>query len=152
VRVHKDVDPPTYPIPGFSEPFCSISHLLACGVFTALGYLLLRRGWGHPGRVVALGVFASSCVLLLSMSGVYRGFRDVLFPFLRNDDLDLSLTGVPRLISRGDRDGVDPSVFATRPLGTKLKSENCRDSRSGTVWNGDLRKPSEQALGGLVSP
>jgi len=33
---------------------------------------LLRRGWCNGGRIAALGVYAFSCVFLLSMSGVYH--------------------------------------------------------------------------------
>jgi hemolysin III len=61
-----------YPIPGFSEPVSSLSHLGGAGVFALFSIGLLRRGWGNTGRVVALAVFAFSCVLLLAVSGVYH--------------------------------------------------------------------------------
>lgn len=61
-----------YPIPGFSEPVSSLTHLGGAGVFGLLSIGLLRRGWGDTGRVVALAVFAFSCVLLLAVSGVYH--------------------------------------------------------------------------------
>jgi channel protein (hemolysin III family) len=62
----------TYSIPGFSDPVSSLTHLLGAGVFGVLTVFLLRRGWGHRGRVIALGTFALSCLFLLSMSGVYH--------------------------------------------------------------------------------
>ena len=65
-----------YPIPGFTQPVSSLTHLLGAGVFAILGLLLVRRGWGNPVRVTCLGVYVFSCVLLMSMSGVYH-----LLPF-----------------------------------------------------------------------
>src|SRR5258706_8954258 len=59
-------------IPGFSEPFSSLSHLAGAVVFAWLGVSLVRRGQGNAGRMASLIVFALSCVLLLSMSGVYH--------------------------------------------------------------------------------
>jgi channel protein (hemolysin III family) len=61
-----------YPIPGFSDPVSSLTHLGGAAVFAILSIGLLRRGWGNTGRVVALAVFAFSCVLLLAVSGVYH--------------------------------------------------------------------------------
>jgi channel protein (hemolysin III family) len=63
---------PLIPIPGFHEPFSSLSHLLGAGIFAVLSVPLLRRGWGNGDRIAALGVYAFSCVFLLSMSGVYH--------------------------------------------------------------------------------
>ena len=62
----------TLPIPGFSDPFSSLSHLLGAGAFTVAGFFLLRRGRGSASRLFVLGVFVFSCVFLLSMSGVYH--------------------------------------------------------------------------------
>lgn len=59
-------------IPGFSEPFSSLSHLAGAVVFAWLGVSLVQRGRGDAGRMISLIVFAFSCVLLLSMSGVYH--------------------------------------------------------------------------------
>ncbi len=59
-------------IPGFSEPFSSLSHLAGAAVFAWLGVYLVLRGRGSAGRMASLIVFALSCVLLLSMSGVYH--------------------------------------------------------------------------------
>lgn len=60
------------PIAGFSEPFSSLTHLIAAGIFCVLGIVLMHRGRGHNGRVFALGVFSFSIVFLLAMSGVYH--------------------------------------------------------------------------------
>ncbi len=59
-------------IAGFSDPFSSLTHLTAAVVFLILGIVLLRRGRGDRARVISLCVFAFSCVLLLSLSGVYH--------------------------------------------------------------------------------
>jgi hemolysin III len=45
-----------YPIPGFSDPFSSLSHLLGAGVFLVLSIPLLRLGWGVVSRFIALTV------------------------------------------------------------------------------------------------
>jgi hemolysin III len=63
---------PLYHLPGFHEPFSAMSHLLGAVLFAWLSALLLRRGRGDPLRLGFLGVYAFSCVLLLSMSGVYH--------------------------------------------------------------------------------
>lgn len=64
--------PDTVAIPGFSEPFSSLSHLSAALGFFLAGVVLLQRGRGDLARVFVLGVFVFSCVFLLSMSGVYH--------------------------------------------------------------------------------
>lgn len=63
---------PIYAIPGFSEPFSSLSHLVAAGVFLMLGVWLVMYGRGHAGRVASLIIFIFSAVFLLSMSGVFH--------------------------------------------------------------------------------
>lgn len=60
-----------YPIPGFAEPFSSLSHLGGALVFAWLAFFLVRRG-RDTGSVVSLGIFAFSSVFLLAMSGVYH--------------------------------------------------------------------------------
>lgn len=57
---------------GFYEPFSAMSHLFGAVLFVYLGALLLRRGRGDTARLIYLGVFAFSCVLLFSMSGIYH--------------------------------------------------------------------------------
>jgi channel protein (hemolysin III family) len=61
-----------YTIPGFSDPVSSVTHLLGAGLFACLTPFLLLKGRGHLSRTVALGVFAFSTVLLLSISGTYH--------------------------------------------------------------------------------
>ena len=46
--------------------------VLCTTVFAVLTVFLLRRGWGDARRVILLGVFAATSILLLSMSGVYH--------------------------------------------------------------------------------
>lgn len=64
--------PPIHPIPGFQDPFSSITHLGGATVFLLLTILLLRRGKGDLARMLSLGVFSFSAVLLLAMSGTYH--------------------------------------------------------------------------------
>lgn len=59
-------------IPGFSEPVSSLTHLAGAVAFAVLGAFLVARGRGDARRVFSLVVFAFSCVLLLSLSGVYH--------------------------------------------------------------------------------
>jgi len=59
-------------IAGFSDPVSSLTHLAGAVVFAVLGVVLLHRGRGDLGRMISLCVFAFSCVLLLSLSGVYH--------------------------------------------------------------------------------
>ena len=61
-----------YSIPGFSEPFSSLSHLLAAGSFSFIGLLLVLRSRGSHGRLYSIGIFVFSVVFLLSMSGVFH--------------------------------------------------------------------------------
>ncbi|HMP06951.1 MAG TPA: hemolysin III family protein, partial [Lacipirellulaceae bacterium] len=59
-------------IPGFAEPFSSMSHLAGAALFLVLGVALGRRGRGDALRVASLVVFVAGSVLLLSVSGVYH--------------------------------------------------------------------------------
>ncbi|OQW49137.1 MAG: hypothetical protein A4S09_03480 [Proteobacteria bacterium SG_bin7] len=60
------------PIPGFSEPFASLSHLLAAGLaFCGVGFLI-RKGRGSAGRISAIIIYTIGLVFLFSMSGVYH--------------------------------------------------------------------------------
>jgi channel protein (hemolysin III family) len=59
-------------IPGFSDPVSSLSHLAGALCFGILGISLIARGRGDAWRAVSLAIFAFSCVLLLSLSGVYH--------------------------------------------------------------------------------
>ena len=61
-----DADPgQLVPIPGFSDPVSSLSHLAGALAFAILGGFLIYRGRGEWRRVVSLAVFVFSCVLLL---------------------------------------------------------------------------------------
>lgn len=64
--------PELYHLPGFHEPFSAISHLFGAVVFLVLGGRLLQRGRGDRHRLLFLGVYAVSCVLLFSLSGLYH--------------------------------------------------------------------------------
>lgn len=59
-------------IPGFSEPFSSISHLVAAALFSFSGLLLLLRSHGCHGRLYSIGIFVFTVVFLLSMSGIFH--------------------------------------------------------------------------------
>ena len=59
-------------IPGFSDPVSSLTHLIGAVAFAILGGFLIARGRGDARRVISLAVFVCSCVLLLSLSGVYH--------------------------------------------------------------------------------
>jgi channel protein (hemolysin III family) len=62
----------TISIPGFSEPFSSLSHLLGALVFLVYGIRLIYMARSHFGWAMAVGVFVLSGFFLLSMSGVYH--------------------------------------------------------------------------------
>lgn len=59
-----------YAIPGFSQPFSALSHLIAAGVMLSFGAFLILKGRGS--QRVWLAIFVLSSVFLLSMSGVYH--------------------------------------------------------------------------------
>ena len=62
----------TLSIPGFSDPFSSITHLFGAFGFFVFGIKLIYSAHGNTGRVAALIVFVFSVVFLLSMSGVFH--------------------------------------------------------------------------------
>lgn len=61
-----------YSVPGFTQPFSSISFFLGALFFTYLAYFLIRRGKGSLIRIASLSVFSSSCIFLLVISAVYH--------------------------------------------------------------------------------
>lgn len=61
-----------HPIPGFSEPFSSLSHLLGALVVLAFAVPLLWRSRGRLGHTLALAIFVFSALFALTMSGVYH--------------------------------------------------------------------------------
>ena len=73
----------TYSLQGCAEPVSSLSHLFGAILFAALTIRLVRltiatseaSGEG-PGRLMSVCIFASSAVILLSISGIYH-----LLPF-----------------------------------------------------------------------
>src|SRR4029079_9353313 len=65
------------PLLGLSEPVSSMSHLLrGVPLFMGLTVILLRRGGGHLGRGIALGLYGLANVVLFTLSGFYH-----LLPF-----------------------------------------------------------------------
>jgi channel protein (hemolysin III family) len=63
---------PIAAIPGFSEPFSSMSHLFAAGVFLLLGFVLLFKSRVSGGGKLSLVVFIFGVTFALSMSGVFH--------------------------------------------------------------------------------
>lgn len=63
---------PLHPIPGFSDPFASLSHLFGALLFLAMSFVLVRRGAGSAARVVGLVIFSFGAIFLLSISGTYH--------------------------------------------------------------------------------
>jgi len=59
-------------ISGFSDPFSSLSHLIAAFVFSIFGVQLIVLALGHRGWVAAVSIYVFSVVFLLSMSGVFH--------------------------------------------------------------------------------
>ncbi len=59
-------------IPGFAEPFSSLSHLAGAGLFLVMSVFLVLRGRGNTARVASLAIFSFGSVFLLSISGVYH--------------------------------------------------------------------------------
>jgi channel protein (hemolysin III family) len=62
-------------IPGFNEPFSSLSHYLGAVLFVALGGLLIRRGRGDRLRVASLVVYITTLLFMLMMSGTFHLVR-----------------------------------------------------------------------------
>ncbi len=59
-------------IPGFFQPFSSLSHLLGAIVFAGISLPLLLRGRGNVSRLTSLAIFCLGTVVLLSISGFYH--------------------------------------------------------------------------------
>lgn len=62
----------TIAIPGFSEPFSSLSHLLGAFIFLIFGLRLIYLARSHLYWALSISVFVLSVVFLLSMSGVFH--------------------------------------------------------------------------------
>ena len=67
-----DVTVDIIPIPGFSEPFSSLSHLLAAGVFLVLMFITMYKGRGSWPRLIGIFIFGFFTVVLFSLSGVFH--------------------------------------------------------------------------------
>lgn len=59
-------------IPGFAEPFSSLSHLIGAVVFALLSVPMLLRARKRQRNLIAVAVFCFGAVSLLSISGVYH--------------------------------------------------------------------------------
>jgi channel protein (hemolysin III family) len=59
-------------IPGFSDPFSSITHLIGAGVFLLLGIVMLLRQRAGIAQTMAALIFVIGTVFLLTMSGVFH--------------------------------------------------------------------------------
>lgn len=59
-------------IPGFNDPFSSLSHLVGALVFLIYGIMLIQLARFNRAWAVAVTVFVVSGVFLLSMSGVFH--------------------------------------------------------------------------------
>ncbi|MBT4791919.1 MAG: DNA-binding protein [Halobacteriovoraceae bacterium] len=67
-------------IPGFSEPFSSISHLLGAVVFFIGMFFLIIKAKNNNERLIALLLYSLSLIFLFSMSGVYHLLEPALTP------------------------------------------------------------------------
>jgi len=121
-------------IAGFSDPFSSLTHLAGAAVFAILSVVLVYRGRGDLGRMLSLGVFAFSCVLLLSLSGTYHllapesGGREVLKRLDHAAIFGLiagSFTPVHVILFRGSwRWGMLAGIWGAAIAGLTLKTIN----------------------------
>jgi channel protein (hemolysin III family) len=62
----------TVSIPGFSEPFSSITHLIGAFAFLLYGIRLVGLARGKYAWVIAVCLYVFTVVFLLSMSGVFH--------------------------------------------------------------------------------
>ncbi len=60
------------PLPGFSEPFSSLSHLLGGGLFLVISIVFLVRQHTRAYRSIAVGVYIFGVTFALAMSGVFH--------------------------------------------------------------------------------
>lgn len=61
-----------YAIPGFSDPFSSMTHLFSAPIFLVIGIVMLWKLRGSNSRIVSLTIFSFAVVFLLAMSGVFH--------------------------------------------------------------------------------
>ena len=62
----------TYSIPGFADPFSSITHLTAALIAIFFGIRLIGFARGNRVWMAAVSVFVITVIFLLSMSGVFH--------------------------------------------------------------------------------
>jgi channel protein (hemolysin III family) len=85
-----------FPVAGFREPFCSLSHTVGACVFAVFAWFLIRRGRGNWARVVSLTLMALSTIQLLLLSSAYH----MLWPGpMRNLMLRADVAGIFVLIA-----------------------------------------------------
>ena len=61
-----------FAIPGFSEPFSSMSHLFSPLIMLVMGGVLIWKSWGSRRHVITYLIFTFCGVFLLAMSGVFH--------------------------------------------------------------------------------
>lgn len=61
-----------YPIPGFSDPISSMTHLFSSPIFLIIGIAMLWQLRGKAIRTVSLTIFVFAVVFLLAISGVFH--------------------------------------------------------------------------------
>ncbi|MFV2061038.1 MAG: hemolysin III family protein [Gammaproteobacteria bacterium] len=61
-----------FAIPGFSEPFSSMTHLFSAAIMLVMGGILIWRSRGSRRHVITYSIFTFCGVFLLSMSGVFH--------------------------------------------------------------------------------
>jgi channel protein (hemolysin III family) len=59
-------------IPGFCDPVCSLSHLVAAIAAGVAAVPLIRLGRGSRARIVAIAIYVSCVVAVLGVSGTYH--------------------------------------------------------------------------------
>jgi channel protein (hemolysin III family) len=61
-----------YHLPGMYEPFSAATHLAGAVFFAVWGVRLLARSSGDRARQILEGIYVVSCVLLMTVSGLYH--------------------------------------------------------------------------------
>ena len=60
------------PIPGFSDPFSSMTHLFCSPIFLVLGAIMVWKIRNNKSQFITLSIFTFGVVFLLVMSGVFH--------------------------------------------------------------------------------
>lgn len=126
-------------IPGFTDPVSSFTHLIGALAFFVLGVRLVIRGHKNPSvtgkaggwHTTSLAIFAFSCVLLLTVSGVFhqlpRGSGRDVMKILDHAAIFILIAGtftpIHAILFKGwMRWGVLSFVWAAAITGITLKS------------------------------